>query len=251
MAVLLTGLDIHMWSDPDDILGFGVKLILAMLCSSIIGIEREAKHRPAGLRTHVIVCIASTLIMAIGIFLKDKYASSAPNMDPVRLAAQIISGIGFLGAGTIIKGKDTVFGLTTAATLWSVACIGITVGAGYYLEAVLATFSILLVLRAINFFETYYQKKHSKYIVSMYIEGPIENLKKLSTVLNYSEITVDYVHLKGTNANEGMELMKVEVGIRMKGLVNDKTFDPIEFFENYDFVKGIDEVHYPEILKKK
>lgn len=251
MAAVLTGLDIHMLSNSNNLLGFGVKLILAMLCSSIIGIEREAKHRPAGLRTHVIVCIASTLIMAIGIFLKDEYVFAAPNMDPVRLAAQIISGIGFLGAGTIIKGRDTVFGLTTAATLWSVACIGITVGAGYYLEAVLATLCILLVLRVINFFEGYYQKKHSKYIVSMYIEGPIENLKKLSTVLNYSNITTDYIHLKGTDKNEDMELLRVEIGIRVKGLGNERDFDPVAFFENYNFVRGIDEVHYPEVLRKK
>lgn len=250
MTLLFSDWNLHMWSDPGEILGFVIKLILAMACSAAIGIEREAKHRPAGLRTHIIVCIASTLIMAVGILLKNKYIGDSPNIDPTRLAAQIISGIGFLGAGTIIKGRDTVFGLTTAATLWSVACIGITVGSGYYLEAIAATLCILLVLRVINFLETYYQKKHSRYVVSMYIDGPIDNLKNLSMVLDYSNITVDYIHLKGINDVKGMELMSVEVGLRIKGSAHERRFDPVDFFENYDFVRSIYDVRYPEVLKQ-
>lgn len=248
-TMIFSNINLHMWSDLNNVWAFVIKMVLAMVCSAVIGIERESKHRPAGLRTHVIVCIASTLIMSLGILLKNRYLESAPNIDPARLAAQIISGIGFLGAGTIIKGRDTVFGLTTAATLWSVACIGIAVGSGYYLEAIAATLCILIVLRLINFLENYYQKKHSRYIVGMYMDGPIENLKKLSTVLDYSAITVDYIHLKGINEEKGKELMSIEVGLRRKGSAHEKAFDPEEFFDNYDFVRNVYDVKYPEILK--
>lgn len=247
---MFESLELQLWSDPDYIFGFFIKLMLAMICSAVIGVEREAKHRPAGLRTHIIVCMASTLIMALGILLKDKYVGINATVDPSRLAAQIISGIGFLGAGTIIKGRDTVFGLTTAATLWSVACIGITVGAGFYLEAMLATACMMIVLRVIDYFEKNYHKKYSVYIVSMYMDGPLENFKKLSTVLDYSDITVDYIHLKGVNEENGVELLSVEVGIRIKGIARANGFKPIEFFENYDFVRMVYDVQYPEILQE-
>lgn len=234
-------------SELNALLSFSIKLLLAMACATVIGLEREAKHRPAGLRTHIIVCIASTLIMAVGVLLKEKYAVSSPNLDAARMGAQIVSGIGFLGAGTIIKGKDNVFGLTTAATLWSVAGIGITVGSGFYIEAVMATVCIFLVLKLINFFENSYRRTNSKHIVSLYIDGPLENVKRLSTVLEYSDIIVDYLHIKGFNRNEGEELITVELGIKVKKHRNEPLFDPIIFFENYDFVRTVYEVNYPEL----
>lgn len=251
MAVVFSGLDFHMWSESGDILGFIVKLVLAMLCSAAIGIERESKHRPAGLRTHIIVCIASTLIMVLGLLLKNEYIEESPNLDPARLAAQIISGIGFLGAGTIIKGRDTVFGLTTAATLWSVACIGIAVGSGYYLEAVVTTLFILIVLRLITVLEKYYQKKHSRYIISLSVNGPMDNLKKLSVVLDYSNLTIDYIYLRGISEDEGQEVLSVEVGLRVRASSSGGDFDPVMFFSNYDFIRTVYDVRYPEALRPR
>ena len=104
-----------------------VRLALGCLLGGLIGIEREKNRHPAGFRTHILVCVGATLIMLCNIYIFEEYKSYA-NIDPARLGAQVISGIGFLGAGTILKEGVTVKGLTTAASLWSVAGIGLAVG---------------------------------------------------------------------------------------------------------------------------
>ncbi len=124
-----------------------LKILLAVALSGLIGLEREHKHRPAGLRTHVLVCVGATLTMMISQFMVDKGLTT----DIARLGAQVISGIGFLGAGTIIREGDRVRGLTTAATLWATACIGLAIGIGYYLGAVIAALTMLLVLRVLGY----------------------------------------------------------------------------------------------------
>lgn len=127
-----------------------IKIVLAVFIGGVIGLEREAINRPAGLRTHILVCVASALIMDVNIKLIVGYA----NADPVRMGAQVISGMGFLGAGTIIKEGVTVKGLTTAAGLWSVACLGLVIGAGYYLLALFAVGIMWITLKVFSRFET-------------------------------------------------------------------------------------------------
>lgn len=118
------------------------RLAITTLISGIIGYERESSRRPAGLRTNMLVAIGSCLIMIVSIQLHLKYGSS----DPSRLAAQVVSGIGFLGAGTIINKKDEVKGLTTAATLWVNAGIGLAIGAGLYAPGIATGALVLIVL---------------------------------------------------------------------------------------------------------
>ncbi len=120
------------------------RILMALVCGGIIGYEREHKNRPAGLRTHMLVCIGAALVMIISQFIYENHMPGAN--DPARLGAQVISGIGFLGAGTIIRERFSVKGLTTAATLWAVACIGLAIGSGYYLIAVITTIVIFLSL---------------------------------------------------------------------------------------------------------
>lgn len=122
-----------------------LRLILSVLLSGIIGIERESIKRPAGLRTHILVCVGSTLVMLTSIYIFDMF-KDLTSLQPDRLGAQVISGIGFLGAGTIIRQGDTVRGLTTAASLWAVACIGIAIGAGFYLGAIISVLLVLITL---------------------------------------------------------------------------------------------------------
>ena len=122
-----------------------IRLTLACLLGGFIGIERERNRHPAGFRTHILVCVGATLVMLCNIYIFEKYKSYA-NIDPARMGAQVISGIGFLGAGTILKEGVTVKGLTTAASLWSVACIGIAVGLGFYTGAIFATILVLVTL---------------------------------------------------------------------------------------------------------
>jgi putative Mg2+ transporter-C (MgtC) family protein len=125
-----------------------IRLLLGTLLGGIIGFEREAHGRPAGLRTHLLVCLASVLIMIVS---EEYYHISAVNpdfirIDPARIAAGAITGVGFLGAGVIIKSGFNVQGLTTAACLWIVSAIGLSVGAGLYTPAVFSTVISFLAL---------------------------------------------------------------------------------------------------------
>jgi len=115
-----------------------LSLILAVLLGGIIGIEREITHKPAGLRTHMLVSMGSCLFTIISV---HKF-----NVDPARLAAGIVTGIGFIGAGAIIAERERVVGITTAASLWVTAAIGLTVGVGNYLLASLATLLVFIIL---------------------------------------------------------------------------------------------------------
>lgn len=121
------------------------RLFLACLLGGIIGFEREYTKRPAGFRTHILVCAGSALVMITSEYIFWKFKDMV-NLDPARLGAQVITGIGFLGAGTIIHEGFNIKGLTTAASLWTVACVGIAVGIGFYTGAVAATIIIFVTL---------------------------------------------------------------------------------------------------------
>jgi len=122
-----------------------IRLVLAFVLGGVIGIEREKKRRTAGLRTHVLVSMGSCLIMLTSIHIFDIYKGLAA-LDPARIAAGVVTGIGFLGGGAIIRSSHDVRGLTTAATIWVSAGIGLTAGAGFYLAAVVATLLSLVAL---------------------------------------------------------------------------------------------------------
>lgn len=120
-----------------------LRLTLAMVCGGILGMEREKKNRPAGFRTYMLVCVGATLVMLTNQYICKMYNTG----DPARLGAQVISGIGFLGAGTIIvTGRNRVRGLTTAAGLWADACVGLALGIGFYSGAIIGCTLILLAM---------------------------------------------------------------------------------------------------------
>lgn len=122
-----------------------LRLIISALLSGCIGLERQIHRRAAGLRTHILVSVGSTLIMLTSIYIFDIYKDNVP-LDPARIAAGVITGIGFLGAGTIIRYGEEVRGLTTAASLWVAAALGLAVGCGFYIAAFATTILVLLVL---------------------------------------------------------------------------------------------------------
>lgn len=132
-----------------------MRLIVAAFLGGVIGLERQQRHKSAGLRTHLLVCMGSCLVMIISNKLYEA-VQGLTNADPARLAAQVVSGIGFLGAGTIMKEGLTIKGLTTAASLWVVAGVGIAVGAGYYIPAVATTILSVLALTYLPRFERLY-----------------------------------------------------------------------------------------------
>ena len=126
-----------------------IKLGVTTILSGFIGFEREHSHRPAGFRTHILVAVSSSLVMLTSVYIFDSQGMTG---DVTRMSAQVLSGIGFLGAGTILREGFSVKGLTTAASLWAVACIGIAVGAGFYAGALVATFVIYLTLNSLKRF---------------------------------------------------------------------------------------------------
>lgn len=132
-----------------------IRLLLAVLVGGAIGYEREYKNRPAGFRTHILVCVGATVVSLIqmemihdvmGLIATNPSLAEAMKIDMGRLGAAVISGIGFLGAGTILQTKGSVKGLTTAASLWMVACVGLAIGMGYYLIGLVTGLIIVIVL---------------------------------------------------------------------------------------------------------
>ncbi len=119
-----------------------IRIFMATIAGSLIGLNRAKIGQPAGMRTHILVCIGATVVMLTGQYIYERYGTG----DPTRLGAQVVSGIGFLGAGSIISDKEKVRGLTTAAGLWASACIGLALGVGFYFVAVVATMVEMIVL---------------------------------------------------------------------------------------------------------
>jgi putative Mg2+ transporter-C (MgtC) family protein len=133
-----------------------LRISIALVVGGLIGFERTFHGRPAGFRTHSLVCLASALLMLVTVYQSDWMTSvplDAIRTDPTRMAQGIMTGIGFLGAGVIFKEGLTVRGLTTAASIWVTAAIGILVGIGFYLPAVIGTVAVLIILSAFRFIE--------------------------------------------------------------------------------------------------
>ena len=130
-----------------------LRLVLSVVLSGVVGLERQVHRRTAGLRTHILVSLGSCLIMLTSLHLFDIYKNQV-SLDPGRIAAGVITGIGFLGAGAIIVERGGVKGLTTAASLWVVAGMGLAVGCGFYSAAIVTTILTMLVLFFLGYLET-------------------------------------------------------------------------------------------------
>src|SRR5690242_20157539 len=143
------------------------RLVMAAALGSVIGFERERLSWAAGLRTHMLVCVGSCLIMIVSAYgFNDVLARDHVSLDPSRVAAQVVSGIGFLGAGSILLRGDVVRGLTTAASLWSVAAVGLAVGGGLYVAAAATTGILLFILAVMKPLEQrYFSSRQRREIV--------------------------------------------------------------------------------------
>lgn len=154
-----------------------LRLVLAVVLGGIIGFERGRSGRPAGLRTHILVCLGAALAMMTNQYIFEEFGVS----DPTRMAAQVISGIGFLGAGTIlVTGRHQVKGLTTAAGLWATACMGLAVGIGFYKAAIVACLMISFATVVLHRFDNFLLSKSR--IMDLYIE--FSNTVPITTVLD-------------------------------------------------------------------
>jgi putative Mg2+ transporter-C (MgtC) family protein len=141
-----------------DFLDITLRLLAALLVGGMIGLERSYHGRPAGFRTHSLVCLSTSLLMLVSVYESHwfpKVVQGQISLDPTRMAQGIMTGIGFLGAGTIMREGLSVRGLTTAASIWITAVIGILIGIGFYLPAVVGTFLTLVTLSIFRWIESY------------------------------------------------------------------------------------------------
>jgi len=171
-----------------------LRLILAAFLGGIIGLERELKHKPAGLRTNMFICFGSAMFTILSSELAGQFGG-----DHTRIAAQIISGIGFIGAGSILHSRGSVTGLTTAATLFVVASIGMAVGGGLYVPAIFATLLIFLALQLLGWLETRFSLKP---MLNTYeVSGPSidDMITEVNRILGDEQKTMQSVQLVRSN----------------------------------------------------
>lgn len=159
------------------------KLFLSMLLGCCVGVERKRKGQIAGIRTFALISMGATLAMLLSIYVPQEYLG-LKNGDPGRIAAQVITGIGFLGAGAIIQMKGSVRGLTTAASIWMVATIGMAVGVGMYVVSILATALILVILVIIEAIERKIHVGQETRIVRIRVRGIVEDIDSYRRVLD-------------------------------------------------------------------
>ncbi|MDR3766257.1 MAG: MgtC/SapB family protein [Butyricicoccus sp.] len=177
------------------------RLLCAMAVGFIIGAGRERIHRPAGMRTHMVVAVGACVVMITGQLLFLQSGAYGAWSTPDRMAAQVISGIGFLGAGTIIREGLTIKGLTTAASLWSVACLGLAAGAGFYLLTLGGTLAITITLSLIRPWQEkhFFQSGSTKLVLSIDCILVDEVMQRLQELTEQGEIRHLEVETKAEN----------------------------------------------------
>lgn len=160
-----------------------LRLLLAIVLGGVIGLEREISDKPAGFRTNILICLGAALFTQMSVLIATIGVVPAGAGDPTRIAAQIVSGMGFLGAGTILQARGSVRGLTTAATIWTVAAIGVTAGAGAHWLAIGATLLVILVLVILGRVERLILRRSSERLVQVAFVPDPGHLERLGEIL--------------------------------------------------------------------
>lgn len=201
-----------------------IRLGLATGLGGLIGLEREISSRAAGLRTNILVCVGSALVMLLSMYGFADYANEVNvRLDPARLAAQVISGIGFLGAGVILFNGYSVTGLTTAATLWVVAGIGLASGAGFYYPAIGTTFIVLFSLLILNKVENKWIKPKSEHSIRINSLDRPGSLGEISGLLQTRKIAVKRISVEEQETNEEYAprvTITITINIKSKFLIS-------------------------------
>lgn len=185
-----------------------LRLLIAFLLGSLIGYERERRRQPAGFRTHSVLALGSSLMSLLSIYITHEYGQGA---DPSRIASQVITGIGFLGAGAIIRIGVSIKGLTTAASLWTTAGIGLSVGAGMYFLSVFSTVILLFTLSLMSRIEREFMGMPSGQTITLTLEGVEEPMDYLKNVFGS-------VRIRSIEREEGFIRVNLETAISRKEL---------------------------------
>lgn len=213
-----------------DLWEIAVKIGLSALLAGLIGAEREWTGKAAGLRTHMLIAVGATLLTDVSIGVGDRFGGGSDAWDPGRIAAQIVSGVGFLGAGTIIQARGAVSGLTTAAGLWVSAALGLAVGARFYIEAAVTTVVLLAILVLLRPFEARLLRRGRH---EMLLElGPGRELSDLIAVLDTAGVEVDSLRVRNREDHRGVRLVfrgdqvKLAAGLEAAGFPVDDSRQP-------------------------
>ncbi len=209
-----------------------IRLLLAVALGGFIGYERENTNRPAGFRTHILVCTGAALVMVTSEYLIERYSIGA--MDPARMGAQVISGIGFLGAGTIIRDGFNVRGLTTAASLWAVSCVGIAVGSGFYAGAIAATIFIFLTLITLKKAERRFSRRNRYRTFIVESENVTGQVGQVSGLLESRSITIKNIQLYKSKDNDQM----IKLLVKLPGSTVD-----MQMLSDLQAIEGVKKVY--------
>ncbi len=213
------------------------RLLLATLLSGLVGMERERGERAAGLRTHAMVGLGSCLVMIISAHGFGSFEAAPGRFDPSRMAAQVVSGIGFLGAGAIIFQREVVRGLTTAASIWVVAAVGLAVGGGLYVLAGVTTITTLVVLAGLKPFERRFFSRHWDRRLSLAVDPELVRVDSILLQARQAGLEVRAVHLRSGD-RDGRQ--HVDLVYRV-GAANDVLDRVIEELRR---LPGVTAVHY-------
>lgn len=191
-----------------------VRILASFFIGTLVGIERETHDQPAGLRTHILISIGATVVMLISIFIPQTF-TNFQNGDPGRIAAQVVSGIGFLGAGAILKFGADVKGLTTAASIWAMAALGLAVGAGMFVIGFIGVVVILFALTVMNLFEKRVFKERTIRKVELVVKKKDSDIQALKVVLKNQDIKIIQTGFE-RNINEATDRIVFLVGVTRK-----------------------------------
>ncbi len=206
-----------------------IRIALASLFGALIGLERERKDWAAGLRTHMMVCVGSCLLMIVSAFgFSDILGTPNVNLDPSRIAAQVVSGIGFIGAGAILFLKQgTIRGLTTASGLWTVAAIGLATGGGMYFAASITTVAALIILWALQPLEYLYSKKFKQKTLKITTTLNVNNTELLKDLLNQEDLKIHNFTLEKNDDEFVFQLKFERIDLaKISSIINELKKDP-------------------------
>ncbi len=200
-----------------------IRLILSTMLGGIIGLERERRSQPAGLRTHIILCVGSALMMLVSIYVAHNIGNPQTS-DPARIAAQVVSGIGFLGAGAILRLGVSIKGLTTAASLWTTAGIGLAAGSGFYMGSFFATAILIITLSLLNKWEKVFLSSKTTRSVNMVARDVPDIIGRVEKILNKHSITITTIQIYRSVVKDSLDInaiINTQAGFNVSALSND------------------------------
>lgn len=217
-----------------------IKLCLACLLGSLIGLEREKKRKPVGIKTCMIISVTTCLLTIVSIQAAEYYAAMSDNIrtDPMRLAAQVISGIGFIGTGVIMhRTNDVVSGITTAAMIWAAAAVGISIGAGFYQAVIIVTTAMFFILKYSGFITSHIHRQDKIERLKVQLElKSLDHLQPILDTLNANECTVTSLNIKEREQDDILIIS-----------INAKTPEENSSYHIYRDLKELSGIHNIEV----